>query len=215
MIFFTSDWHINHQNVMAYCNRPFKDLQEMEETLIANWNNVVQDNDRVYVLGDFSLNTKHAIRLAPLLKGEKTLIMGNHDGPFKGKKKDKIREQYIDAGWYDCVYEYRNLVIGNHHVDLSHFPYAPKQEDKYNNDVRYLNYRLPNSNKTLLHGHSHNRYLKNNNMIDVGIDNDFQLLSQDRIIQLIEDERKFIPSRLTEWYETEAYKKTNEEVRNK
>ena len=39
--FFTSDTHFYHSNIIKYCNRPFADAQDMNETLIANWNNVV------------------------------------------------------------------------------------------------------------------------------------------------------------------------------
>lgn len=54
MIWFTSDQHFYHKNVIRYCNRPFKSLEEMHETLIQNWNKVVGPTDIVYILGDFA-----------------------------------------------------------------------------------------------------------------------------------------------------------------
>lgn len=53
--FFTSDTHFNHANIIRFCNRPFKDVEQMNETLIANWNRVVGTNDIVFHLGDFCL----------------------------------------------------------------------------------------------------------------------------------------------------------------
>lgn len=54
-VFFTSDTHFNHTNIIKYCQRPFRDIYEMNETLIANWNNVVAPDDIVFHLGDFCL----------------------------------------------------------------------------------------------------------------------------------------------------------------
>ena len=51
-IFFTSDPHYGHRNILNFCNRPFKDTKEMEKALIENWNSVVGDNDIAFILGD-------------------------------------------------------------------------------------------------------------------------------------------------------------------
>lgn len=216
MKYFTSDLHFGHKNVLSYCQRPFKDLEEMHEMLVKNWNEQVSQNDVIYVLGDFSLSPKWVDLIVPQLNGEKHLIYGNHDQVFKGKlgqsqeKTVKMIECYYAAGWKNITVQ-QSITLGIHHVLMSHFPYAPKKDDNHNTDIRYLAQRLPDNGQFLLHGHLHCRYIKNNNMIDVGIDNNFKLLSESDIITIIEDERKFIPSRLTEWYTSEEYKKQNEE----
>lgn len=49
--FYISDWHYGHANVIAFDNRPFKSLLEMDEALVDRWNAVVSPGDIVYVLG--------------------------------------------------------------------------------------------------------------------------------------------------------------------
>ena len=79
-IYVTSDTHFNHKNIIEYCNRPYSSVEEMNKAIIDNWNSVVKDEDTVYVLGDFCLGGKEAIKeLCSQLKGHKILIKGNHD----------------------------------------------------------------------------------------------------------------------------------------
>ena len=54
MIYFTADLHLGHKSIIQYCNRPFSSLEEMDNTLIDNWNKVVNNSDGVYLLGDFA-----------------------------------------------------------------------------------------------------------------------------------------------------------------
>lgn len=81
-IWFTSDLHFGHRNVIRFCNRPFVNEKEMGEKLIENWNSVVGDNDIVFVLGDtFWFNDSRSIKKAlEQLKGKTIYILpGNHD----------------------------------------------------------------------------------------------------------------------------------------
>lgn len=79
-IFFTSDTHFGHRNIIAYTNRPFSDVTEMDRVIIDKWNEVVGDNDIIFHLGDFTLlGTKSWAYYLSQLKGTKYLIAGNHD----------------------------------------------------------------------------------------------------------------------------------------
>ena len=54
MIYFTSDFHISHTNIIKFCSRPYTDVQDMNKQLIDNWNNTVKSEDDIYNLGDFT-----------------------------------------------------------------------------------------------------------------------------------------------------------------
>src|SRR5208283_5008976 len=79
--FVISDTHFGHQNIIKLANRPFQLVQEMDKTLIDNWNLVVGDNDNVMFGGDFAFykNEDKLREIFNQLKGFKFLIKGNHD----------------------------------------------------------------------------------------------------------------------------------------
>lgn len=91
--FIIADTHFGHENIIRYENRPFKNASEMDEQLIELWNSVVDKDDLVYMLGDFTLSRKINVikNLVNQLNGRKILIMGNHD---TRKPKD-----YVDCGF--------------------------------------------------------------------------------------------------------------------
>lgn len=73
-IFFTSDTHFNQQRTLELSRRPFNSLNEMNETMIKNWNKVVGKNDIVIHLGDFG-----DYRFREFLNGKIYLIFGNYE----------------------------------------------------------------------------------------------------------------------------------------
>ncbi|MCF1193194.1 metallophosphoesterase, partial [Mangrovimonas sp. AS39] len=79
-VWFTSDLHLGHKNILVYEKeaRPFETVEEMNETLISNWNNTVRTSDIVFCLGDFAFGRSN-VDLAARLNGRKRLVMGNHD----------------------------------------------------------------------------------------------------------------------------------------
>ncbi|MDU1890082.1 MAG: metallophosphoesterase family protein [Dysgonomonas sp.] len=79
-IWFTSDTHFGHKNIIKFSERPFVDVDEMNETMIQRWNEVVGENDIVYHLGDFAFLTAGKLRqIISRLNGKICLIKGNHD----------------------------------------------------------------------------------------------------------------------------------------
>lgn len=82
-LFVTSDLHFSHKGVLKFCpaERPFSSVEEMNEALIDNWNRTVTKRDTVWVLGDvsFAKTWEETAGLLDQLKGNKNLILGNHD----------------------------------------------------------------------------------------------------------------------------------------
>ena len=71
-IYFISDTHFNHKNIIKYCSRPFKDVEEMNKVLIENWNNTVTDFDTIFHLGDVALTNESEMKeIISKLKGKK------------------------------------------------------------------------------------------------------------------------------------------------
>lgn len=112
MNFYISDYHFGHSNIIRYDNRMFKNVNQMDEVMIEKWNNVVTNNDTVYILGDFSwYKEDKTIDILNCLSGRKVLIRGNHD---------KISTNI--AAQYDGIYDYLEITDGTEKVVLSHYP---------------------------------------------------------------------------------------------
>ena len=84
--FLTSDSHWGHSNILKFFKddevtplRHFSSVEEMDETMIANWNKVVGPSDKVYHLGDLCFHNRNLDAVMPRLNGTKVLIKGNHD----------------------------------------------------------------------------------------------------------------------------------------
>lgn len=79
-IFLTSDLHFCHDKEFLYRPRGFGSIQEHNEAIVKNWNEVVGEDDKVFILGDIMLNdNEEGIRLFNSLNGDKEIIFGNHD----------------------------------------------------------------------------------------------------------------------------------------
>ena len=96
MIFFTSDEHFGHANVIKFCNRPFADLEEMREGLIERHNSVVGTGDLVYHLGDMfwrSCSPIEALTIMKCLNGQHFYIRGNHEELID--KVGPLRDRFV------------------------------------------------------------------------------------------------------------------------
>lgn len=81
-LFFTSDLHFQHKNILAFCHRPYETVKDMENGLISNWNNVVNNDDIVFLLGDVCwFKSRHECKkLLNKLNGKEIhILLGNHD----------------------------------------------------------------------------------------------------------------------------------------
>jgi calcineurin-like phosphoesterase family protein len=190
-IWFTSDLHIAHTNVIGLSDRPFKNIIEMRQVLLANINKVVKPDDVLYMLGDVCLGKKQdwvdfldAIRCKNVI-----LVQGNHDS-YKTVPKDKVL----------AIIESCTIRLNGKTLLLSHYPYritwwrAIKsigniRSFKHLKDLFSL--RRPKDNGLwLLHGHTHAKTVLSVyhlRMINVGVDaNNWSPISAEDVIKIIQ-----------------------------
>jgi len=184
MIYFSSDGHHGHANIIKFCSRPYKDVNEMNELLIHNWNSVVRPDDEVYYLGDFSLTRGVVERTAPRLLGKKYLIPGNHDHchPAHKKGRKNLPEQvkfYENHGFTVLPIHYHMDIPEIGQVNLCHMPYKGDYTDE-----RYTEYRMENDGNWLLCGHVHEKWFHKERMINVGVDvHDFKPVALEWLVE--------------------------------
>lgn len=173
MIYFTSDLHFDHANVIKYCDRPFDSVEQMNERMVELWNDNVDSADIIYVLGDFSLGASAVTKYGPRLNGNKYLVPGNHDRchPVFHKNKDirmaNAKKLYEDAGFIIMPIESTLSTIPDFFsFKLCHMPYTGDHTEK----ERYIEYRPKNYGQWLLHGHVHDHWKVKGKQINVGVD---------------------------------------------
>lgn len=147
-IFFTSDLHLDHANIIKYCNRPFADVNEMNEAIIQNWNERVWPEDVVYLLGDFALTSRAKLEeFRRRLTGKIHIVRGNHD---RGPKA-------LSECGFECV---------STEMWLS----EPSGVDLYLRHKPNMDWFPKFAQSYHLHGHVHNDYKRRGNRINVGVD---------------------------------------------
>ena len=160
---FTSDTHYGHTNVIGYSKRPFASVEDMEEGLVARFNERVCPGDTVYHLGDFAWRDDIAKRVLSRLNGHIHLIAGNHD-------HTKVRK----LPGFASVQHYLEFKLDNRHLVLCHYA------------MRVFN--QSHRGAWQLHGHSHGSLKDDPSTLqtDVGVDCwDYRPVSFDEIRQVM------------------------------
>lgn len=174
MIFFTSDTHFGHDNVIGFCNRPFASTEEMNEVMIRNWNESVTGADTVYILGDMFFRCNDAEDILKRLKGKKRLIVGNHDGSWMTK--------FDYERYFVSIDKFLETTDGQHAMTLCHYPLLSWKHAK---------------RTYMIHGHIHNDTQSDfypliaarGNVLNAGVDiNGFRPVTFD---EMLENNRRF------------------------
>lgn len=170
-IFFTSDNHFGHKNIINFCKETRKNhtsVEEMNEDMITIWNSTVSKNDIVYCLGDFSfLNSKDTSLILSRLNGGIHLIKGNHE---KWVSNESVK-------FLKSINDYKRIVIDKKLIILFHFPIVKFDA------MHWGSYHL--------YGHVHNQYTHPGRAMDVGIDarpqKDMGLFSWEEVDSFLKD----------------------------
>lgn len=164
-LWLTSDTHFGHEKVIEYSNRPWPNVDEMDEALIKKWNAKVGPRDEVWHLGDFSFR-KNPESIRNRLNGKIHLVLGNHD---------RRRISLLDAGhMFESVQDVKYLRYEGMRFFLSH----------------YAHRCWPKSGKGSFHlfGHSHGDLPPYNRSMDVGVDaNNYEPIAIEAVIKMLQD----------------------------
>lgn len=156
--FFTADLHFGHKNIIKHCKRPFLSVDDMDNTLVDNWNSVVSKGDSVYICGDVGMcRPEKLLNILCRLNGEKHLIFGNHDENIR--KNQNLLNVFSSAKDYAMIkVQDSDAHDGYQRVVLFHYPITVWDRAHYG--VWHL------------HGHSHGTLKENTNslILDVGVD---------------------------------------------
>lgn len=134
MNFYIADTHFFDKKCINYDNRPFAGVEQMNETIIQNWNRVVTAEDTVYLVGDYSYGFGADIAsTAQRLKGRKILIRGNHD--------QDVNLKYC----FDGIYDYLEVANEDGLVILCHYPLSSFKDMQKGGTIH-------------IYGHVHNSY---------------------------------------------------------
>lgn len=118
-IFYISDLHLFHENILSFCNRPYKNLDEMHGDIIRKWNSVVSKNDVVRIAGDVGFpknkeDIKSISNIIRKLNGNKSLIVGNHDHKL-------LKDEYFIKS-FSNIDNYMRTVDKGRLMIISHYP---------------------------------------------------------------------------------------------
>lgn len=170
MIYFTSDLHLGHSNIIRHTDRPFESVEEMNDVLIDNINSFVSKNDTLYILGDlaFIIEKEMANDLIKKINGRKIFIRGNHD-------------RHYDESLFEEICDYKEIKYEKTKFILMHYP------------LRSWNHMRHGSIQ--LHGHIHasQQYNLDNKakgiyQYDVGVDaNGYYPVSINQIMEFFKD----------------------------
>lgn len=182
-IWFTSDTHFDHANIIRYCNRPFSNVDEMNETIIKNWNSLVKPDDDIYHLGDFSMSKDWSkwFYFLSRLNGNIYLIRGNHDNK---KVLDILETKTTNLVW---VKDYFEFSIAN--------PF-----DKNKIVIIMMHYAMRVWNRSHhgsfhLYGHSHGGLTEDSiaRSMDIGVDtNNFKPYSLEEIYKRLSKKTGYV-----------------------
>ena len=175
-LYFTSDLHLNHKNIMTYCpgRERFQDLDHMNTSIVNLLNEVLIDpSNTLFILGDVFMGPKDQFAgfYARLLNPQNiVLIAGNHDGP----KALELFSNKCDEFYLHILRDGKPEIIW-----MNHFPvgasvdkrdlFRPKASEDYS---------------IALCGHVHDKWQDNGECLNVGLDAwDFKVLSLGDVLE--------------------------------
>lgn len=179
-VYVSADWHIDHKNILKYCNRPFYTVKDHDNHIVAAINKCVQPGDTLYFLGDmlFANEKYYEQNLVDLLNNincrDIRWCRGNHDpNLYRMNHLKYSADSLLDA------FDYKEVNVNNKFVVMSHYAFVT-----WNKSHRGAYH---------FYGHTHSTMEDELDIkfpgrlsMDVGIDNAKKILGEYRPFELSE-----------------------------
>lgn len=151
MIHVVSDLHLGHENIIEYCDRPFESVNEMNRSLVENWNDVVDPDDTVLFLGDLVPfeDRPHVVEgWLNKLNGQVVFVEGNHDETIPIESHEHLAYETSNRSLYlthypsDIPDDWDEWgIYGHHHNnDVETYPFLEPDVRRVNVSVELLGY---------------------------------------------------------------------------
>jgi len=167
-VYFSADLHLGHSNIIKYTNRPFKNVEEMDDTILSNFAAVIKPEDSLWLLGDTCFTGRDLRNYMRRIPCRKYLIKGNHD------------PKQFDKDIFDGVYDVKMITVAGQAIWLSHYAHLIWPQSHYG--------------AWHLYGHTHGTLQPELGWsTDVGVDNNnYQPVSMEDLATKF-SKREFVP----------------------
>jgi calcineurin-like phosphoesterase family protein len=155
-VYLIGDTHFDHKNIIRHVHRPFRNVQEMNTTIIRKWNDTVKSRDTIYFLGDWAYGWRHkpAKYWRSKLKGHIVSIKGSHDRGEKGIRFEDFKVLQYHGHLFLLIHDPDNketiktvkerydwIIHGHkHNNNMRDYPFINGERKTINVSVELINY---------------------------------------------------------------------------
>lgn len=199
---YTADLHFGHVNICSHvpARREYlgltetADVNDMNDALVALWNDTVDPSDTVWVVGDMCMGkVPETIENVGRLNGTKYLVLGNHDRPHPVATKSiekRAEWEHLYGQYFEDMVLSTTLDFDGLQIEVNHFPFPGNDHvtggERYNSDS-ISQWSPVDDGQILVHGHVHDLFKTRGRMFNLGLDAWHRLLTGEEVASYFRD----------------------------